>query len=301
MTDRIPLAQHTKASLDQLYDNLDQARILADPELHGRLTAAINALGKSETELANLRADVTRIRALVGRWVKAGPPPLGVPIARWWDTRLAELHGAIHAPAEEAAPAATEATERPTLRERHRAQWLALTDAERAARIAALDKDDEPEHPARTTPDNPATSDGTPPAHTSVNAENCPACTGTNPDYPFICPGGYEAATEATDVGTEFVQQADHPDEGALARVEADLAAAEPAPPQRPGVRDDIADATVPLLLDTLPKVIARARGYEVADAVLTLLYREWPWLRAAAEERAGLANTLAATTKEQP
>ncbi len=27
------------------------------------------------------------------------------------------------------------------------------------------------------------------PAHVGGNAEDCPACSGTNPDYPFICPG----------------------------------------------------------------------------------------------------------------
>lgn len=82
MTDRIPLAQHTKASLDQLYDDLDQARTLADPELHARLTAAITALGKSETELKtardtnrrlNLRAqqlesELTAYRRAVDQW-----------------------------------------------------------------------------------------------------------------------------------------------------------------------------------------------------------------------------------------
>jgi nucleotide-binding universal stress UspA family protein len=40
-------------------------------------------------------------------------------------------------------------------------------------------------------------------------------------------------------------------------------------------LRDRIADAVIPLLLDTLPKAIARARGYEVADAVLTVLPAE--------------------------
>lgn len=75
--------------------------------------------------------------------------------------------------------------------------------------------------------------------------------------------------------------------------------AAEPTPSQRPGLRDQLADATVPLLLDTLPKVIARARGYEVADVVMALLYREWPWLRAEAEERDQSAATLAAITAE--
>jgi len=40
-------------------------------------------------------ADVTRVIALYEQWVKAGPPPLGAPLARWWDGRLVELHNAI--------------------------------------------------------------------------------------------------------------------------------------------------------------------------------------------------------------
>ncbi|MEU9640913.1 hypothetical protein [Streptomyces sp. NPDC048188] len=38
---------------------------------------------------------VTRVIALYEQWVAAGPPPLGAPLARWWDKRLAELHDAI--------------------------------------------------------------------------------------------------------------------------------------------------------------------------------------------------------------
>lgn len=49
-------------------------------------------------------------------------------------------------------------------------------------------------------------------------------------------------------------------------------ASAPPAPADRSGLRDRIADTVVPLLLDTLPKVIARARGYEIADAVMSVL-----------------------------
>lgn len=39
--------------------------------------------------------------------------------------------------------------------------------------------------------DGPPTSAETPPQHLAkgTNAEDCPACAGTNPDYPFICPG----------------------------------------------------------------------------------------------------------------
>lgn len=38
---------------------------------------------------------VTRITALYEQWVKAGPPPLGASMARWWDRRLVELRAAI--------------------------------------------------------------------------------------------------------------------------------------------------------------------------------------------------------------
>ncbi|MYR46772.1 hypothetical protein [Streptomyces sp. SID5910] len=44
---------------------------------------------------------VTRVITLHEQWVAAGPPPLGAPLARWWDGRLAELHDAIQPPARE--------------------------------------------------------------------------------------------------------------------------------------------------------------------------------------------------------
>ncbi|MFH9013991.1 hypothetical protein ACH4C6_21750 [Streptomyces sp. NPDC017943] len=43
--------------------------------------------------LAN--ADMQRVIALYERWVKAGPPPLGTSVSRWWDARLVELNEAI--------------------------------------------------------------------------------------------------------------------------------------------------------------------------------------------------------------
>ncbi|MFE3855283.1 hypothetical protein ACFXPN_29645 [Streptomyces griseorubiginosus] len=39
---------------------------------------------------------VTCVTALYEQWVKSGPPPIGTLTARWWDTRLAELHTALH-------------------------------------------------------------------------------------------------------------------------------------------------------------------------------------------------------------
>lgn len=39
-----------------------------------------------------------RIAALRDQWLMAGPPPLGTPLARWWDKRLAELNTALDQP-----------------------------------------------------------------------------------------------------------------------------------------------------------------------------------------------------------
>ncbi|MER6832671.1 hypothetical protein ABT320_01555 [Streptomyces cellulosae] len=45
--------------------------------------------------------DVTRVINLYEQWAAAGPPPLGVPVARWWDARLVELHDAIRPSADQ--------------------------------------------------------------------------------------------------------------------------------------------------------------------------------------------------------
>lgn len=58
---------------------------------------AEDAAATEATELAT----TARITDLCDRWVKAGPPPLGTSLARWWDRRLAELHNTIHPPAPE--------------------------------------------------------------------------------------------------------------------------------------------------------------------------------------------------------
>ncbi|MFJ8049845.1 hypothetical protein [Streptomyces luteogriseus] len=59
---------------------------------HETTTRVFAALHRSAEQ------DVSRVIALYERWVKAGPPPLGTPIARWWDARLVELHNAILPP-----------------------------------------------------------------------------------------------------------------------------------------------------------------------------------------------------------
>lgn len=42
--------------------------------------------------------DVSRVIDLYERWIKAGPPPIGTPLSRWWDARLGELRNAILPP-----------------------------------------------------------------------------------------------------------------------------------------------------------------------------------------------------------
>jgi len=48
--------------------------------------------------------DLGRVTALYEQWLKAGPPPLGASMARWWDKRLTELHQAIHPPTSSSSP-----------------------------------------------------------------------------------------------------------------------------------------------------------------------------------------------------
>lgn len=81
---------------------LDEPVAAATEPVVDRQTAVVLAALHHSAE-----ADVSRIIALYERWVKAGPPPLGTPTARWWDIRLAELHAAI-LPPEPADPTAAE-------------------------------------------------------------------------------------------------------------------------------------------------------------------------------------------------
>lgn len=70
---------------------------IAEPEpVVDRQTALVlSALYRSAEET------VTRVIDLYEQWVKAGAPPLGVSMARWWDARLVELHDAIRPAAHE--------------------------------------------------------------------------------------------------------------------------------------------------------------------------------------------------------
>ncbi|MFH9823045.1 hypothetical protein [Streptomyces bobili] len=72
-----------------LYQGEKSSPALTEEEATARVFAGLH---RSAEE------DVTRVIDLYERWVKAGPPPLGTPIARWWDKRLVELHDAILPP-----------------------------------------------------------------------------------------------------------------------------------------------------------------------------------------------------------
>ncbi|MFF6829609.1 hypothetical protein [Streptomyces longwoodensis] len=68
----------------------------------GILTWPATGATEAEAEKSAVpEQDLTRVIALFERWVKAGPPPLGASIARWWDARLTELHNAIRPPADQ--------------------------------------------------------------------------------------------------------------------------------------------------------------------------------------------------------
>jgi hypothetical protein len=123
---RKTLAQMTSDDLDQLHDQLARAgsvlaRLVNAPdaaehchtvppnwdgggpcEYCTALEEARAIVAADETAPARTQATeaekTTRVIALYERWVKAGPPPLGTSMSRWWDARLVELHHAILPP-----------------------------------------------------------------------------------------------------------------------------------------------------------------------------------------------------------
>ncbi|MBP5922153.1 MULTISPECIES: hypothetical protein [Streptomyces] len=72
--------------------------------LRGQLDNAQTTCRITASLARDSEAAVQRVIDLYERWVKAGPPPLGTSINRWWDSRLAELRAAV-LPEGQAAPA----------------------------------------------------------------------------------------------------------------------------------------------------------------------------------------------------
>lgn len=75
-------------------------RALDEPS--GPAAAEGTELEKTARVLAGLHRsaeqNVSRVIALYERWVKAGPPPIGTSMSRWWDARLVELRAALGEP-----------------------------------------------------------------------------------------------------------------------------------------------------------------------------------------------------------
>ncbi|MEH0417859.1 hypothetical protein [Streptomyces sp. B21-083] len=215
----------------------------AERPVRDQLAAGIKALGKSETELAGLRAELAAVTALYRQWVKAGAPPLGVPLARWWDKRLVELHNVL-------------------------------------------------EQSAGTTVNNPAASSDTPARHIRITVTHPDEYTANRFTLSLVdsITADYgdsirmRVETDAAEWETPAVEASCSP---AAPETEPNNSAATPS--RRAGLRDEIAAAIWerqnPGCRYADCEYRWRADAEADADAVLALLYREWPWLRAESED----------------
>lgn len=72
-----------------------------ESDVENRLAALKQAHVALAAQAGRNQAAIGRVQALYEQWVKAGPPPLGVLIARWWDKRLVELRNAAFPPVDQ--------------------------------------------------------------------------------------------------------------------------------------------------------------------------------------------------------
>lgn len=98
---RLRAEQITKA----LHIHLHALRARAGREITTDFVRAVlERLIEHPEEVCDLdqnEAAIARVHALYDGWVKAGAPPIGTSMARWWDARLVELREAIRPPEEE--------------------------------------------------------------------------------------------------------------------------------------------------------------------------------------------------------
>lgn len=66
-----------------------------------KITEKVTAVAHRAEAVEYANEQKQRVIGLYEQWVKAGPPPIGTPMSRWWDRRLAELHNAIHPPTDQ--------------------------------------------------------------------------------------------------------------------------------------------------------------------------------------------------------
>jgi hypothetical protein len=65
--------------------------VVVSPQAAARMYGPHGLLGR----LQRAEAALALVGTLADRWVKAGPPPLGTSVSRWWDARLIELNTAL--------------------------------------------------------------------------------------------------------------------------------------------------------------------------------------------------------------
>jgi hypothetical protein len=96
-TSALAIADHLTAEFDGVSMRITTNAVEAGPSCSpGAEETEPN--NPAATEATGLR---TRVTALYEQWVKAGPPPLGTPMARWWDRRLVEFRAEINGPTEQ--------------------------------------------------------------------------------------------------------------------------------------------------------------------------------------------------------
>lgn len=108
---RLSINEINSQQLDDLHTRAEQLEDLlriAEETSNRSETERVRAVQRAEQAEAAARSyavlghmsetDVQRVIDLYEQWVKAGPPPLGTSISRWWDARLVELHDAILPP-----------------------------------------------------------------------------------------------------------------------------------------------------------------------------------------------------------
>ncbi|MFI0530291.1 hypothetical protein ACH3XX_09605 [Streptomyces scabiei] len=95
------LREHLAAPIDRILGDWPEHNRTDEHEaVRNELLEAVLAVVPAATRIAagrarDAEAEVQRVVDLYERWVKAGPPPLGAPLARWWDMRLVELREAV--------------------------------------------------------------------------------------------------------------------------------------------------------------------------------------------------------------
>lgn len=92
LADEYPAGIDT-ALIHQALDQPAPAPAATEATERDKTTRVFAALHRSAEQ------DVSRVIALYEQWVKAGAPPIGTSMSRWWDARLVELRSAILPPA----------------------------------------------------------------------------------------------------------------------------------------------------------------------------------------------------------